>query len=274
MKDPFGAHIAEAYGRHSQKYEPVLEPLLKPMAEEIVELAKLKDGERVLDLATGTGLIARAIAPLADSIVGVDISSGILAIARRLAASTIPFVAADAKRLPFRDQSFDLVTCGISLSHIPEVEEALGEAHRVLRLRGRFITSAWGKESKSATKEAAVEVRKRFLADREIVFEGTLAEEVWADVERGSTILREAGFTDVQVTTLPLSGEHQTSEAAIEAALAWPLTRYRISKLDPADQRRLMEETAAAIFEVDELRWQNEVHYYHATRLEGSSRSA
>jgi hypothetical protein len=80
-----------------------------------------------------------------------------------------------------------------------------------------------------------------------------------------------AGFTDVKASTLPLSGKYQDSADAVEAALAWPLTRYRIARLDPADQRRLKEETAAAIIEVDDLRWQTEIHIYHAVR-QGHSR--
>lgn len=266
MNEQFTARIAEAYGRHSQKYASILEPILRPMANEVVRLARLKGGELVLDLATGTGLIARTVAQSRGSVIGVDISLGVLARARRMSAAAIPFVVADAHGLPFVNGCFDLVTCGLSLSHFSDVSVALGEVLRVLRSKGRFITSAWGSEGENPSKAAAVEVRRRFLEDRELTFDGTFGEEIWANAERGCETLRLAGFADVQVTTLLLSGKYRNSSDAAEAALAWPLTRYRIAKLDPADQRRLKEETVTAILEANDLRWQTEIHYYQAAR--------
>ena len=268
MNKRFTARIAEAYGGYSQKYASVLEPILRPVADEILGLEKLSGGENVLDIATGTGLIARKTAQITDSIIGIDISLGVLAIAQNLSAGKIPFDTGDAHGQPFRDQCFDLVTCGLSLSHFSDASAALGEVRRVLRSWGRFITSAWGSEGENPSKAAAIEVRRRFLGDREVDFEGTFSEEVWEDVERGCGTLREAGFADVQVTTLALSGEFANPSDAVEAALAWPLTRYRIARLDPVDQKRLREETTAAILEVDDLHWQTEIHYYQATRPE------
>jgi ubiquinone/menaquinone biosynthesis C-methylase UbiE len=173
MNERFATRIAEAYGRRSEKYASVLEPILSPMANEIVDLARLRGRELVLDLATGTGLIARTVAQFTDSIIGVDISLGVLARVRSLSAAETPLVAADTHGLPFRDQCFDLVTCGLSLSHFSDVSAALGEISRILRSRGGFITSAWGNEGENPSKSAAVEVRRRFLGDREVVFEGT-----------------------------------------------------------------------------------------------------
>ena len=133
MNEKFTARIAEAYGQHSQTYASVLEPNLGPMADEIVGLAKLSGGEQVLDIATGTGLIARKMAQFTDSVIGIDISLGVLAIAQSLSAGEIPFVTGDAHRMPFKDRCFDLVTCGLSLSHFSDASAALGEVHRVLR---------------------------------------------------------------------------------------------------------------------------------------------
>ncbi len=236
------------------------------MANEIVGLGRLKGGELVLDLATGTGLIARTAAQSMASVIGVDISLGVLEIARSLSAGEVPLVVGDAHRLPFVNHCFDLVICGLSLSHFSDVSVTLGEVRRVLRSKGQFITSTWGGEDENPSKAAAVKVRRRFLEDRDLTFGGTFGEEVWANAKRGCETLRLAGFADVQVTTLLLTGKYRNSSDAVEAALAWPLTRYRIARLDPTDQRRLKEETAAAILEVDDLRWQTKIHYYQAVR--------
>jgi SAM-dependent methyltransferase len=236
------------------------------MAERVAALAQPERGQCALDLATGTGLIARALAQFTDSVVGADISQGILRLAHKYSEESIPYVVADAHRLPIMDQSFDLVTCGVSLSHFSDVTVALGEVRRVLRPGGQFITSAWSNEGENQSKAAAVEVRKQILTEREISFGGSFSEELWADVGRGREALMQAGFVDVGVTSLPLSGSYANHSEATEAALAWPVTRYRIAQLARADQRILREETAAAIAGVDDLSWLIGIHYYQATR--------
>jgi SAM-dependent methyltransferase len=266
MKPQFTGRISEAYSHHSQKYAPFLEPILAPMTEQIVKLARLNGQELVLDLATGTGLIARALAGFAASIIGADVSLGVLRRAYGQSRGAIPFVVGDAHRLPFREQRFDLVTCGLSLSHFSDVSAALGEVHRLLRSGGRLITSAWGSGGENPCKAAAVEVRRRFLSDREAALGGALNEEMWADVQRGCEALRGAGFVTVQVKTSSLSGEYRNHAEALETALAWPITRYRIAQLAPADQKRLKHKTASAVHQVDDLRWQSEIHYYQAAR--------
>ena len=238
--------------------------MLGPMANEIVDLARLAGGERVLDLATGTGIVARQLAHFTNDVVGTDIAWGVLARARDLATDEILFITADAHRLSFADRLFDLVTCGLSLSHFSNVTSALQEILRVLRPGGRFVTSAWGTEGESPTKAAAIAVRNRFLEEREQTFEGAFGEDLWADVQKGNEILRQVGFQNIDVKTSQLSGKHQNHSDALEVALAWPITRYRISRLDPDDQRKLKADTAAAILELDDLHWHSEIHYYQA----------
>jgi ubiquinone/menaquinone biosynthesis C-methylase UbiE len=265
MTDRFTERIAEAYGSYSREYASILEPILQPMAEQIVTLGRLKGDERVLDLAAGTGLIARTAASHVRIALGVDISWGALQQAQRLGAGRIPWVTGDAHRLPFKDGTFDLITCGVSLSHFSRIQTALEEVYRALRPGGQLITSAWGSGGSNPAKAAAVEVRKKYLEDRELIYQGNFSEDLWADPERGGETLRQAGFARVQVTTQLLSGEYVSHAQAVEAALAWPLTRYRIAQLDPSDQERLEAETADAIKEVSDLRWQSEVHFYLAS---------
>jgi len=267
MKPQFTEQIAEAYSYHSQEYTSILEPILEPMAEEVARLATLSGGQFVLDLATGTGLIARTLSRIMDFVIGVDISLGVLKLAYLQSKGKIPLIAGDAHKLPFLDQCFDLVTCGVSLSHFLNVSAALREANRVLRSGGRFITSAWGTEGENQSKSAAVEVRRKFLADKETTFRGSFNENLWADVEGAREALTQAGFVDIQVNTHELSGEYKSHEEAIETALAWPITRYRVAQLTPLGQRKLKEETASVIRQVEDLHWRSEVHYYVASRF-------
>jgi SAM-dependent methyltransferase len=258
--------VAEAYGRHSQNYVSVLEPVMAPMADEIARMAQLGAERVALDLATGTGLIARALERAIEFVVGVDLSPGILRIASAQSGGSIPLAVGDALQLPFRDHCFELVACGVSLSHFAKTEAALREVCRLLRPGGRLIASAWANEGENRTKSAAVEVRRKYLEAREATLGQDFQEELWADPQRGRRALTQAGFVGVQVATLPISGRYTSHSTAVEAAFAWPLTRYRISKLSEADQASLRQETESAIRQIDDLRWRTDVHYYEAVR--------
>jgi SAM-dependent methyltransferase len=266
MSQTFTTRLSEAYGSYADKYVSVLEPFLAPMAEQIASFARFSSEQLGLDLATGTGLVARALALTSGSVIGADISIGILRLARSQAEDMVAFVSADAHKLPFKKQCFDLVTCGLSLSHFSDIRVALGEIRRLLRPGGRFIASAWGTKIESSTKAAAVEVRNKYLAEIDVTFGDELNEELWADVERGRAALRGAGFEDIQVITSSLSGQYNNHSEAKEAATAWPITRYRISQLSLEEQKKLQEETVFTIRQAPDLNWWSEIHYYVATR--------
>jgi ubiquinone/menaquinone biosynthesis C-methylase UbiE len=94
------------------------------------------DGARVLDVGCGTGVLTRRLArlPKVGSVVGVDVAPSLLDRARNLCTdSNIVFQEGDAMALPFPDGSFDLVVLDSTLSHVPDAEEAVREAARVLR---------------------------------------------------------------------------------------------------------------------------------------------
>jgi ubiquinone/menaquinone biosynthesis C-methylase UbiE len=95
---------------------------------------------QVLEVGCGTGVLTRALAGLAEveAVVGVDLAPSLLDKARQLAADLpgIRFEQADARSLPFADETFDVVVFASTLSHVPEPERALAEAFRVLRPEG------------------------------------------------------------------------------------------------------------------------------------------
>jgi ubiquinone/menaquinone biosynthesis C-methylase UbiE len=99
---------------------------------------------RVLEVGCGTGVLTRVLArwPEVGEVVGVDPAPSLLSKARDLAAGlpNISFEEADGRSLPFEADSFDIVVFDSTLSHVPEPERALAEAHRVLRPLGWLAT--------------------------------------------------------------------------------------------------------------------------------------
>ena len=102
-------------------------------------LIPLTGDERVLDVGTGTGAIALALAPLVREVIGLDEAEERLDLAREGAPENATFVAGEATSLPFEMGSFDLVTCVRTLHHVRRPEVVIAELVRVTRLGGRLL---------------------------------------------------------------------------------------------------------------------------------------
>jgi SAM-dependent methyltransferase len=108
----------------------------------IIELAAPQQSWRALDVATGAGHMAAALAPHVASIVASDITDPMLAEAAKLAAArnlaNMTTAKAEAGALPFANESFDLVCCRLAAHHFPDLRRFVGEVRRVLKNGGRF----------------------------------------------------------------------------------------------------------------------------------------
>ena len=108
--------------------------------------AGLRQGDRVLDVATGTGLVAREAARLTGDpalVLGLDPSPGMLAEARRSLAS--PMLQGRAEQLPLADASIDFLSMGYGLRHIADLPTVFAEFRRVLRPGGRLLLLEFGR---------------------------------------------------------------------------------------------------------------------------------
>lgn len=135
----FGANAAENYEKY---FAPVIG---RPFALELVNEAALRPGEHVLDVACGTGTVARLAAErvgASGSVSAIDVNAGMLAVARSLpSAIPIKWYETAAESIPLPDQTFDAVLCGVGLQFFGDKSAALREMHRVLRPGGRVCIS-------------------------------------------------------------------------------------------------------------------------------------
>jgi ubiquinone/menaquinone biosynthesis C-methylase UbiE len=256
--------MADAYGRYSEVYASVLDPTLEPMTEQILDIGRTDGRQRILDLATGTGRVARAAARRGNWVVGVDISVGIVRTARRLSSDALFLMVADAAAQPVAARSFDLVTCALSLSHFRDVSTVLREVRRVLRPGGCFVATAWDTSNRrDPSFVATLDVVKRYMTTNR--FSALVDDEPWASSERGCEIMRRAGFDPVRVTILPLSGVYVSPGSALEWAFAWPLIGEVVDVLDAGSREVVRTEALAAIRTINDLSWRRIVNYYAAT---------
>jgi ubiquinone/menaquinone biosynthesis C-methylase UbiE len=122
------ALIAEHQDRRTAETSERLHRLLAPSGE-----------ERTLDVGTGAGEVAIALAPFVREVVGIDIVPELLAEGRKRAPANVELLEADATALPFDRGSFDIVATARTLHHVPRPELVLAEMNRVLRVGGTMI---------------------------------------------------------------------------------------------------------------------------------------
>ncbi|MGH3904067.1 MAG: class I SAM-dependent methyltransferase [Pseudonocardiaceae bacterium] len=135
--------VAEKFDRRAASYDQSASH--RWQAQQAVEFLAPARGERVLDVATGTGLAAREAVGLLGPdgfVVGTDISAGMLRVAREAAGGQrCWFVQADAAAAPFRSGVFDAVACVAGVSYLPDPTAALVEWGRVCRATGRAVVT-------------------------------------------------------------------------------------------------------------------------------------
>ena len=156
-------------GSAAQVYERELVPaIFGPWAPRVVALATLAAGERVLDAACGTGVVARLAAERVGAdgrVVGFDLNPGMLTVARSLPVRGAPigWVQATAGRLPFPDGSFEVVCCQLGLQFFPDRSAALAEMARVLVAGGRLAAMVWRSIDHSLGFEVLAEALDRHI---------------------------------------------------------------------------------------------------------------
>jgi ubiquinone/menaquinone biosynthesis C-methylase UbiE len=127
---------AATWGSGGRDYDRVSEGVSEALAH-LVNRVGPQQGERFLDVATGTGWTARLLSSRGATVIGVDIGAGVIEAAKALAPD-IDFRVADAEALPFEDASFDAVTSTFGVMFVAQPEIAAREMARVCKRGGRL----------------------------------------------------------------------------------------------------------------------------------------
>ena len=135
--------IRHQYSTNADSYRTSNYHSSAPDLEVLREVAQLQGTERVLDIGTGTGHTALAVAQGANHVVGIDLTPQMLEQARQLAAerqiTNVTFEEGDAQRLRYEDDSFDVVTCRVCAHHFADPLATVCESARVLRPGGCIL---------------------------------------------------------------------------------------------------------------------------------------
>jgi SAM-dependent methyltransferase len=196
-------------------YEEFFVPALFQQWTPIVaDAAGIKAGQRVLDVACGTGVLAREAASRGGSVVGLDRNEGMLAMTRRIAPA-VEWKAGRAEQLPFPDAGFDAVASQFGLMFFDDQVQALREMRRVLKPGGRLAVAVWDRLENSPGYAAMAGLLERLFGRR-------IAGELHAPFALGDpgalhALFAEAGMSDAKVAT-------RTGTARFPSIEAWVRT--------------------------------------------------
>ncbi len=173
-------------------------------AEDLVRRAQLRTGELVLDVACGTGVVARLAATKVrpGQVTGLDLNAGMLAVARSLPNDGAPinWTEGSALDMPFPSGHFDVVLCQQGLQFFPNQPGALRELHRVLREGGRTALSVYSPIERTPGANAFVQALDQVLGrEASRIKRG---EHSFANPGQLESLLRDAGFRTVVVSTV------------------------------------------------------------------------
>lgn len=151
--DPRLQQRVQRYGwdKASAYYEGYWARQLEPAQRLLLNMAGLQPGEKVLDVACGTGLVtfpAAEAVGLRGAVVGTDISGEMIAAiaqeAERRGVDNTSFERMEAEKLMLEDGSFDVALCALGLMYVTDARTSVSELHRVLKPGGRAVSAVWG----------------------------------------------------------------------------------------------------------------------------------
>jgi SAM-dependent methyltransferase len=236
--------------RPAQAYEDYFVPaIFARWAPLLIEYAKPARGENALDLACGTGIVARLLAPLLGfegRVVGLDVSPAMLDVARTLPAprgATIEWVEGEAGALPA--DGFDLILCQQGLQFFPDPEGAVREVRHALRAGGRTVVAVWDGLDAHPVYRALCEAEARYL---EVPLEQVARPFAFDAGERFEPLFYGARFARVKVVretrdvAFPAAGEF-VERTLLAASAVIP----ELAEMDDAERAELTHKLRAEV---------------------------
>lgn len=237
MSDELQAAIEGA-----QAYENLhVDALFRQWAEPVLDAAEVGVGDRVLDVACGTGVVAReAVRRVGSSgsVAGLDIGPGMLAVAERIEPA-VTWVEGEATDLPFDDGDFDAVVCQFGLMFFPDRVRAVREMLRCAGADGRVVVAVWDSLERSDAYPASVELLHRRAGSA--AADALRAPFVLGDVDELRSIFGAAGATDVSIETRDGTARFPSVRSMVEADLRGWLPVMEVFLDDELIERILAE---------------------------------
>ena len=223
-------------------------PVLRACSDRVIELAQIAPGERVLDIATGTGVAAFLAAErvgASGSVVATDISQKMVDAtsveAERRGVTNMTFARTDAEELPYDDASFDVALCVLGMMYPADPQRAIDQMARVLRPGGRAVVCVWGRRDRCGWNAIFPIIEARVASDVCPMFFSLGA-------PGGMELAFErAGFVDLHEERHDMTLDWKTDEEACAAVFPGGPVALPYSKFDDATRAAVHAEYIESI---------------------------
>jgi SAM-dependent methyltransferase len=201
-------------------YEALMVPaLFGEWAGQVADAARIEAGQRVLDVACGTGTLTREVAARTGSgefVTGLDSNPGMLAVARQLSPG-VEWRQGDAGSLPFADDTFDAVVSQFGLMFVADRREAVRQANRVTKTGGRLAIAVWDALDNIPAYADEVSLLQRRAGTQ--AADALRAPFALGDRRELATLFADAGVEAVEVSTRGGTGRFPSIRVMVEADL-------------------------------------------------------
>lgn len=238
-------------GASAELYERYLVPAVTlPWAVDLVDRVGVRRGDRVLDVACGTGAVARVAAESVGDggrVAGLDVNRGMLAVARSLqpAGAGIEWHEGSALELPFDDREFGVVLCQLGLQFFPDRPAALLEMRRVSTPGGRVAASVFTAIDRNPATHALSDALDRHLGEGASLAKRN--EHSLADPEELRALFDTAGFAEVRVETVARTVRFASAAEYVRIQFAATPVAALLSDREPSARQRLVDLVSADV---------------------------
>jgi ubiquinone/menaquinone biosynthesis C-methylase UbiE len=239
------SNTADRYERH------LVPTLFEPWAKDILKRAALQPADQVLDIACGTGIVARhAAQQLGDcgGVTGIDLNEGMLEMARRQTDQMgikVEWRQGDAGALPFDDSSFNVVLCQQGLQFFPDKPAALREMHRVLMPSGRLIVSVVRSLEHNPLMRMQIEPLTQHLGDVAASVQRAVCS--LGDADELRRLHADAGFQGIDIQSVSLTIRHDKAARFIPGMMASLPFAEAIAVLDESTQNAFFNDAIESL---------------------------
>ncbi len=202
-----------------QKWWKTIENGAQKVSDKLVELAEIREGQRILDIASGIGepaITAGKIVGQKGHVTATDLSSEMLAIGEERARSLglqdiMEFVQSDAENLKLgTDEKFDAIICRWGLMFLPNLDTALSNIHDKLVSGGKLAAAVWSKPAKVPFISLSMDTARKHLGS--LPGQGLPGPLSLADVDSLKESFARAGFVDIRSERIPVIFEFDSAE--------------------------------------------------------------
>ena len=234
----------------ARAYEALFVPaLFEQYAVKVADAVRVRNGERVLDVACGTGVLAREILRRVGPtgrVAGIDPVLGMIEVAKQNAPA-VEWHEGNAESLPFADASFDVVVSQFGLMFFTDRARAIQEMLRVLTAGGRFAVAVWDSLENIPAYASAVELLQRTAGQQ--AADALRAPFVLGDRSELSKMFSEVGASSIEVTSHPGTALFPSIRMLVEAELrGWLPVMGVILSEEQISQILNEAETALAVY--------------------------